>query len=477
MTRDAVINLKKDAVGTLHIVAFVVAAAAPLTAVIGASPAAFAYGNGAGVPGAFLIAGLLYSIFGAAFTAMSRYGGSAGGFYGYIARGMGRRASVCGAFIAVAAYSAIQIAIYSLLGLFTAQRLAAYGVIIPWWGVALAAALLVHLCGRRGLEFSGMVLGILMALEVLVLVALDAGIIADRGAAGGFSATGLTPGVLFGPGLGATLVFVVASYVGFEATTIFSEEAVDPERTVPRATFYAVTIITLLYAFSTWSISQAYGDDHIAAAAAADPSNLYFGVAQRLFGETPRLIMETLLLTSLFASLLAFHNTIARYIFALSRDRLLLPALGQVDRRGSPGLAAKVQSLTAMALIGFFALLEADPYAVVFSWLSAFATIGILAVQLMVAISVWRFFRGDACGVGLFRRAVAPALSGLGIATCLVLVCFNLKLLSGSSSNAILFFPLIIAGIGVVGVAAAVRMRRRRPTDYARLGELLGQMG
>ena len=43
--------LRRDAVGVSHIVFFVLAAAAPLTAVVGASPAAFAFGNGAGVPG------------------------------------------------------------------------------------------------------------------------------------------------------------------------------------------------------------------------------------------------------------------------------------------------------------------------------------------------------------------------------------------------------------------------------------------
>jgi hypothetical protein len=62
-------TLKRDAVGTLSIVFFVIAAAAPLTAVVGASPAAFAYGNGAGLPGAFLIAGVVYALFGAALRA------------------------------------------------------------------------------------------------------------------------------------------------------------------------------------------------------------------------------------------------------------------------------------------------------------------------------------------------------------------------------------------------------------------------
>ncbi|HAE50978.1 MAG TPA: amino acid permease, partial [Tistrella mobilis] len=81
--------LRRDAVGVSHIVFFVLAAAAPLTAVVGASPAAFAFGNGAGVPGTYLLVGALYLLFAAGFTAMNRFVGSAGGFYPFIAAGLG----------------------------------------------------------------------------------------------------------------------------------------------------------------------------------------------------------------------------------------------------------------------------------------------------------------------------------------------------------------------------------------------------
>jgi amino acid transporter len=477
MTESAPGSLKKDAVGTLHIVFFVIAAAAPLTAVVGASPAAFAFGNGAGVSGAFVIAGLVYALFGAAFTAMSRHCGSAGGFYGYIARGLGRPAAVAGAFVAIAAYSAIQVAIYALFGVVAAQRLASLGLDLPWWLIALGAIGIAHLCGRRGIEFSGVVLGFLMLFEVLILLALDAGILLAHDLPEGLSLAGFTPAVVFGPGLGAALVFVVASYVGFEATTIFSEEAKNPDRTVPRATYVAVAAITLLYAFSTWAMSLEHGPSHILAAAAADPSNLYFAAAQHRLGSAPRLVMELLLLSSIFASFLAFHNTITRYLFALARDRLLPRWLAHVSASsGVPGAAAKAQSLSALVLTLLFAGLAVDPYAVVFAWLSAFATIGILLVQLMVVISAWLFFRADPRGVGRFRRLVAPVLSALGLATWLVLVCLNLELLSGSQSQVIETFPFLILAIGAAGLWTAFRMRRRRPEDYARLGELLGQL-
>lgn len=50
-------TLRKNALGTPHIVFFVIAAAAPLTAVVGVTPSAFQLGNGPGVPVTFLLVG------------------------------------------------------------------------------------------------------------------------------------------------------------------------------------------------------------------------------------------------------------------------------------------------------------------------------------------------------------------------------------------------------------------------------------
>jgi len=53
-------TLRKDALGVPQIVFFVVAAAAPLTAVVGVTPASFSLGNGPGVPLTFLLVGVLF---------------------------------------------------------------------------------------------------------------------------------------------------------------------------------------------------------------------------------------------------------------------------------------------------------------------------------------------------------------------------------------------------------------------------------
>ncbi|MBO9455739.1 APC family permease [Paracoccus sp. R12_1] len=465
--------LARNSIGTPHIVFFVVAAAAPLASVVGASPAAFAFGNGAGVPGVYLMAGLLYLVFSVGFTAMSRSAGSAGGFYTYIAKGLGRPAGVAAALVALLTYKMIQLAVYALFGIFVSGALAGLGINMPWWLPTLAIIGLIWLCGARNIAFSGRLLGICMLAEIAILFALDVGILMRGGGPEGITLTSFAPQTVFVPGLGAALVFVVGSFMGFEATAIFSEEAKRPERTIPRATFIAVALIAGFYAFSTWSITQYYGPETAQAAALEGLETFFFVAAADVLGPWSVTTIEILLIVSLFASALSFHNTINRYFFALGREGLLPRSLGSVhDRHGSPHLAGRAQSLIAAALLAAAVVSGLDPYAVVFSWTSAIAVIGILSVQILVSIAIIAWFRRNPAGLGAWTRVAAPVLSVLGLGTGLALVIFNLPLLAGTDSPIIWSFPWLVLAVGLLGATYAAYLRTHRPALYAALGAL-----
>ena len=327
-------RLQKNSIGLLHIVFFVVAAAAPLTAVVGATPAAFAFGNGAGVPGAFILAGVLYLAFSVGFTTMTPYVGSAGGFYTYITQGLGKPLGVAGALIAILTYNAVQIAIYALFAVFLGGALAPFGINLPWWAFSILAIGIVTLCGQRNVAFSGNLLGICMLAEITILLLLDIAVILHGGGPEGMSLSSFAPSTVLSPGLGVSLVFVIGSFIGFEATAIFSEEARNPERTIPRATYAAVLLITGFYALSTWAITQFYGPSHVAALAKNHLDTFYFSAAAALLGPWASAVMHLLLITSLFACILSFHNTINRYFFALGREGLAWRGLGRVHPRG-----------------------------------------------------------------------------------------------------------------------------------------------
>ena len=59
-----------------------------------------------------------------------------------------------------------------------------------------------------------------------------------------------------------------------------------------------------------------------------------------------------LFLTSVFAALLAFHAAVARYQFALGRERVLPAAWGRTHpRTGAPLLGSITQSVLALAVL------------------------------------------------------------------------------------------------------------------------------
>jgi amino acid transporter len=314
--------LRKDALGVPQIVFFVVAAAAPLTAVVGVTPAAFMLGNGPGVPLTFLLVGFLYLLFSAGFTAMSGFVGSAGGFYSYIVAGLGPAAGVAGALLALATYSAIELGLCGLFGFFLNSMVMSYGgAAVDWWIYPMVLLAFVYACGRRSIEFSGVVLACCMIAEVTILLLMGVGILhmVTEGPAKPVLFTPFGPSTLM-PGLGMSLVFVVTAFIGFEATAIFGEEARDRGRTIPRATYIAVVLIALFYAFTTWTIVLYYGPDRIQEQAEQHTATLYLAAVKALLGQLGRAHHEGLLVASLFACGLSFHNTLNRYLFAAGRE-------------------------------------------------------------------------------------------------------------------------------------------------------------
>lgn len=470
-------RLARNSTNTTHIVFFVVAAAAPLASVVGASPAAFAFGNGAGVPGVFLLVGALYLVFSVGFTAMSRFAGSAGGFYTYVVKGLGRPAGIATAAVAILTYKAIQIGVYALFGVFVSGALAKLGLTVPWWAAVVALMAVVGLCGARNIAFSGKLLGFCMLAEIAILFVLDIGILLRGGGPEGISLASFAPSTVFVPGLGAALVFVIGSFMGFEATAIFAEEAQRPESTIPRATYAAVALIAGFYALSTWAITQYYGPSAVQATAQANLETFFFTAASDILGSWSVTAIETLLMVSLFASALSFHNAINRYFFALGREGLLPRSLATVHKtHGSPYFAGRAQGAIALALLLACVAAQLDPYAVVFPWASAVAVIGILSIQILVSVAIVTWFAHNPHGLSLWTRVSAPLLALAGIAAGLGLVILNLPLLAGTDSAIVWSSPWLVAATAAAGALYALVLRYRRPELYNALGQAIPEI-
>lgn len=472
-------QLKKDSLGLWSIVFFVVAAASPLTGVVGAMPVAFMAGNGPGVPGIYVLAGLILLLFSFGFVAMSRHVVNAGAFYSYISVGLGRKFGVAGLKVALLAYTAIQISVVAMFGFFSQIFVVDHlGIDIPWWAFSCVMLVIVLLLGIAKVELGGKVLGLLMLMEVGIVLLTDAGILSSH-TVSHFEFSSFAPSTMFSGSFGIAMIFAISSFIGFEATAIYSEECKEPAKVIPRATIIAVVLISAFFALTSWSFVQLLGGEGVSTAAAKDPGRFVFAVTTQVVGPWAVELMSVLLITSLFAATQAFHNTMSRYIFSISRDGLLWKPLSAVHtKHGTPYAASIAQTIGMLGITIMVALAGQDPMQVVFSWGSAVGTMSILLLQGAVSLAViFYFFRNRQYNVSLWSRMIAPAISALAMFGALWKVIENLDILSGSSSKAIFILPYFVFGAAVIGYAIAWALSRFYADRYAQLGKVVEELG
>jgi amino acid transporter len=202
---------------------------------------------------------------------------------------------------------------------------------LPWEAWSAIALALIALMGRRQVNLNAAILGVALALEIAMVTVLDIGILTTKGLSA-FSLHSFAPSTIFAAGIGAGLVFAFNSFIGFEATAIFAEEAKQPKRSVPRATYIAIILIAVFYALTSWCLVSGAGGDLVQktiAGTPGGPGNFLFAMNAQYVGGFTNHLIQYLLVTSLFAALLATHNATARYFFALSREGLLPNALSR----------------------------------------------------------------------------------------------------------------------------------------------------
>jgi amino acid transporter len=459
-------KLKPNALGVLGILFFVLSAQAPLTGIAGAVPIAVLLGNGPGAPAAYGAAGLIILLFSVGFVAMSRHVIDAGAFYLYIGRGLGRRAGTGSAAVALSAYCTIQAAMYGLYGVILSGLVAQHtGLEVPWWAWVLATIVVVQLLGLAGIEIGAKLLACFVLAEFGIMLAFALVTLVKGGGPEGLAvAETFSPQAALAGAPGVALMFAVASMFGFEATAIYGEEARDPRRTVPRATYTSVLVISGFFVFASWMLISSYGPSKAVAAAgqaleSGDSATFVFAPVAAQLGSWTASVLPILLVTSLFAGILAFHNSANRYLLSLGRQGVLPRRLGALNRRHSPWLAGWTQTGIAALLVMPFAVAGLDPVLTLFSWFSGVAVLGIMLLYLLTSISVVIFFRRERLDTRPWNTLIAPVLGALGIAGAISLILANFTTLIGGSTATAVW---LICAVPVVMLLGALAARRER---------------
>ncbi|MFT4052001.1 MAG: APC family permease [Microbacterium sp.] len=474
--------LAHNKLGVSAIVFLVLAAVAPVTVGVVVLPLAIASGNGGGTPVAVVIVAIALLLFAVGYAQMTKELVNAGGFYAIAVKGLGRPAGLITGMIATIGYNGFVAGALGTLGFFTGAVAlpTLFGFELHWYLAGVIMFGIVFALARSGVHVSAVALGIALVLETALLVVFAVAVLVQTGFDVAAITMAFSPEILVGGSIWIGLLLVATAFIGFEATALFGEEARDPRKTIPRATYLAIIIIGALHGFVAWAIVSAVGvgDAQSVALEHLADGDLTLVLVDQFLGPIMGVVALILLIVSLFAAQLAFHNSAARYLYALGRARVLPRWLARTNAKGAPQRALAVNLTFALVVAGIFALVnetDADgiplpPVVTLVPVGLGFGTLAVMIVQAIAALSVVVHFRRIR-DPRWWSTFVAPGIGFLALLLFSIMALVNFPLVAGSDAAYVVVLPwlLVVAVVGGLGYAAY--LRTKRPDIYQHLSD------
>ncbi len=131
-------------------------------------------------------------------------------------------------------------------------------------------------------------------------------------------------------------------------------------------------MIGTFYSVSAWAVISGWGENAAVAEANANPGTMVATTTENYLGSAAGDVVQVLLVSSLFACVLSFHNVLSRYLFALGNAAVLPSRLGSSHaRHHSPHISSIAQTVTAACSCCSWPGPAWTRLAEVFAWLSA----------------------------------------------------------------------------------------------------------
>jgi APA family basic amino acid/polyamine antiporter len=203
-------------------------------------------------------------------------------------------------------------------------------------------------------------------------------------------------------------ILLLFAFLGIESALVPSGEVIDPARTVPRAIFAAMTVVTVLYI-----IIQVVAQGLLGASLANDKTPLASAAAVAL-GPGGRTMILLGSVVSMFGYVSGMMLSVPRMLFALARDGFLPRVIATTHpRRGTPQVAIAVQTVIVglLAVFGFFEVLAVA------------ANVAVLLVYGACALAVLELRRRDVRTGGIpFRIPAGRAIPLAALAVILLML-------------------------------------------------------
>ena len=427
------INTLSGDMTTSSLVLSVLAFSAPMAIVTGYMPLAISTA-GIGAPLLFLIAMMLLLFFAIGYLEMTKYISKTGNFYLYINQGFGKTIGHGSAFLALFSYITLLGNAYIFLGVAFEETMASFlNIHAGWWVWTAMGWVIVTILGYLNIELSSKVMTTVMVLELLFIMTFNATVMFMDGPAE-FTVQPLSPTFLEGS-LALGVLYAIVVFIGFEATTIYRDETRNPEKTIPRATYISIFLIGLLYALSCYFIISILGQE-AKEISTQDPIGI-FPTALKIYMSNVFIDLKNILVpTSLLAAVISCHNVSSRYIYNLSREKVLFDKLGTVHQKHrSPHIASHLVAILVAVMICLF-LMEGKGPEATFAAMCGIAATGIVMLMGLTSLSVliW-FLRKKDIKRNIFSQFISPLIAFICFLLTTIYLLANIELLVGGTNQ------------------------------------------
>lgn len=523
-------ELARNALGLPQILFCIVTGSAPLAAMMFNDPLG-GLGIGIGVPAAFWLATIAYTLFSVGYIEMARRKTTAGGIYSYMSYGFGNIIGLGAAIGIAAAYMLFAVGVNGVTAYFAQTSILdlSGGFDMDWRIYAFIFIALMFLVTYFHVESVAKILGVALVGELVILLIFSFAVVVQGGGPDGFVWQALNPASIFSGGEGvegAARVFGASaagvgffaafwSWVGFEMAPNYAEEARNPKKMMAYAIYISAIGLGIFYTFWSWMLISAYGstnDEWVWAVAsqylggpqaAGVPANVvlpegnyasvFYPAAQEFAGIGIANIFKVLIITGSFACSLAFWQTSNRYIFAMGREGILPRIFGRThSTHKSPFIAtivvgafcAVVTLLFAAGWVGTgqqatLGIDTSSPIVALFqigTWLPFQGNLLLLPLMSLVSLAVLIYFiRDDRSGFHWFKTLVAPIMGAGAIAFAVYLMVNNRVGITGTGEYKgwIKATPYYALGIFLGGCVLAIIYRIWSRHRYEAVGKFV----
>ena len=370
-------RLHERSIGLRHLVFQSVTNMAPATAVAIGLLVVISF-SGPALPVFILVSLAICLCVASSLGQMAKHVPSAGGWYAYVARGIGPRAGFMVGWLYLfsipAGLTLILLSLAFVVQDVTVNEDRGLGWEgSPWWLWVVLGAAIMFVLAYRGIRLAMNAAIVLGAIELVVFAALGIWMVfanADENTLRVFD-----PGVALGDDFDwyfKGLVLAILVFVGFEGAAPLAEEARDPRRTVPRAIVGSTLGIGLFVVFCAYAMVIGFGFDEFAEAGLAvgnpwvELGDIFWGV-----GWT---VVFFAILNSLLGLGNAVVNAASRIVYALGRNGAIPSVFSRTHRTYRTPHAA----IVAIVVVGTGAALLAG-----WRW-DLLTALGVAAVALTV---------------------------------------------------------------------------------------------